>query len=207
MPTISYGISLSAGGVDVRQTITRTVENLNVYEVSLPVGKAGTLTARTDNDTGEATLGSGHGITDGMIVDVYWSGGVRYGMTVGTVASLVVPLDGGAGDNLPSTSTALVVTEQEVINTSLDGDTLAIIGVSLEVATGSTGKGHVDFQDSGDSSIEEIDLVGNAPAIYDIEGGATNVFTGNPITHCQASNGSSTVAATLKIIAGSDATP
>jgi hypothetical protein len=31
------------------------------------------------------------------------------------------------------------------------------------------------------ASIEEIDLVANAPAVYDLGSGITNVFTGNPI--------------------------
>ena len=78
---------------------TRTNEGTGTKEVALPIAKAGTLTTRTEDDTGEATLGAGHGITTGAIVDIYWSGGRRYGVTVGTVAGNVVPFGapGGTG--------------------------------------------------------------------------------------------------------------
>lgn len=207
MPTINYGVSLSGAGVSIQGQAVRTVENPDGYEVALPVGKAGTLSTRTDDNTGEATLGASHGITTGMIVDVYWDGGVRYGMTVGTVDVNDVPLDGGAGDNLPTQATAIVVTEQVIVNTTLDGDALNIIGIMLKVAAGATGKGHVDFQDAANDSIKAMSLVGNSPYVNDIDGGQANAFTGDPITHCHASNGSSTVAGTLQIVAGADATP
>lgn len=94
----------------------------------VPAAKAGTLTARTDADTGSVTLGAGHGITDGMIVDVYWTGGQRRGMTVGTVATNVVPLDGGAGDDLPVTSTAVQVMERQEFTFGVAGSDLVALG-------------------------------------------------------------------------------
>ena len=75
---------------------------------SVPAAKAGTLTTRTDNDTGELTMGGGHGIVDGDRLDLYWTGGCRRGMVVGVVAGNAVPIDGGSGDNLPAQDTAIV---------------------------------------------------------------------------------------------------
>lgn len=206
MPTAQYGVSIQAGGVSIQQTITRTGDGSIGAEVTLPAAKAGALTTRTDDNTGSATLGSGHGITDGMIVDVYWSTGVRYGMTVGTVASLVVPIDGGAGDNLPTQATAITLVEQVTINVSIDGDALALLAVCLD-STESTGKGHVLFEDAAGDDIAELDLAANTPRVYDVTAGMANPFTGDPITVCQASNGSSTAAATLKIVGVVDITP
>lgn len=208
MPQATYSISLSVGGVTIQPPpIVRTFDHPNSYEATLPAGKAGTLTTRTDADTGEATLGSGHGITTGMIVDVYWSGGRRYGMTVGTVASLVVPLDGGTGDAFPIATTALVVTPHVNINTAIDGDNISIIGLMLECALDTGALGHISFFDDGDAEIAEFDLTRNDPIITDVEGGAANPYTGNPITYARATNSSSTASATLKIASGEDSTP
>lgn len=205
--TISYGVTVSGGGLSINKTATRTCDNVNVYEITLPPGKAGTLSTRTDDNTGVATLSASHGITTGMIVDVYWSTGMRYGMTVGTVDGNDVPLDGGSGDNLPTEGTAVVVTEQVIINTHIDGDALSILAIEYSYSDATeTSKGHVDMQDSGDATIEEIDLTANSAVAWDIDGGASNVFTGNPITNTHASNGSSSNTATLKIIAGLDST-
>lgn len=68
----------------------------------------GTLTTRTDDDTGEITVvGGNRGLTTSETVDVYWSGGSRTGMSITNVAGAVVTIDGGSGDVLPSTSTAM----------------------------------------------------------------------------------------------------
>jgi hypothetical protein len=208
MPSAQYGVSLSAGGVSIQKSVVRSGDGSIGIEATLPAAKAGTLTTRTDDNTGEATLGASHGITDGMIVDVYWSGGVRYGMTVGTVASLVVPIDGGAGDNLPAEDAVITLVQQVSINVSIDGDNLEILGIVAEYTDpNSTAQAHVLFEDAGGDDIAELDLTANSPLIYDIAAGVSNPFTGDPITVAKASNGSSSAAATLKITGVVDATP
>ena len=205
--TFAYGISLSGGGMSISQSITRTGDHPNTYEVPLPVGAAGTLSVRTDNDTGTVTA-AGHGLVNGDKIDLFWAGGRRYGMTVGTIAGNDVPIDLGAGDNLPSASTAVVITKQVVINTAVDGDAIQIIGIVAETSNpASTAKAHIDMQDTGAASIEPIDLVANTPKVYDIAGGATNIFTGNVITVSKAANGSATEPMTLKIMSLEDSTP
>lgn len=205
---VNYGVSLSGGGISIQPSpISRSGDGLAVHEVTLPVGTAGSLTLRTDNDTGEVTA-AGHGLAQNDKVDVYWATGVRYGMTVGVVAGNVVPIDLGAGDNLPAQSTAVVIVKQVNIVTNIDGDNLQIAGIMAKATNpASTAKAHVDMQDSGNATIEEIDLTANQPAIFDIAGGATNVFTGNPITGIKASNGSSSEELTLQILALQDSTP
>ena len=207
MPVATYSVSLAAGGVSIQNSVARTGDHPQGYEVTLPVGTAGSLTTRTDDNTGEVTA-AGHSLAQSDVVDVHWASGVRYGMTVGVVAGNVVPVDGGAGDVLPSAATAVVITKQVSINTAIDGDAIQVIGLVVEsTTTGSTAKAHIDMRDSGNATIEEIDLTANVPIIHDITGGASNVFTGNPITNSKASNGSSSETLTLKIVSIEDSTP
>lgn len=209
MPTATYGVSLSIGGSNIQKSVQRTADHPNPYEVSLPVAEAGSLTTRSTDTAGTITMDSGgHGITDAEVIDIYWDGGVAYGATVGTVSGTSVPFTGASGDVLPSASTAVTVAEQVIINTTIDGDTVSIIGIVAEFPTSSSSdQAHVDFQDSGDATIEEIDLTANVPVVHDIDGGATNVFTGNPITHVHASQGGVTEACTLKVLSLEDSTP
>lgn len=202
MPQATYGVSLAVGGVSIQKPVVREGDHPNSYEVKLPAGKSGTLSTRTSDTAGTVTAAS-HGLAQNDVVDVHWgTSSVRYGMTVGIVAGDDVPVSGGAGDVLPAANTAVVITKQVSINTQIDGDAIQIIGFISEGA-----KAHVDMQDSGNATIEEIDLAADAAIIHDIAGGATNVFTGNPIAKTKASNGSSSVEATLKIVSLEDSTP
>lgn len=208
MPVAQYGVSLSIGGVSIQKTVNRSGDGVTSHEIALPAAKEGALTTRTDDNTGVLTMDAGHLFTDGQILDVFWDGGVRYGMTIGTVATNEVPIDGGAGDNLPDDETDITASVQVPIVTNIDGDNAEIIGLLLEYTDpNADAAGHVDFQDADDNTIEAIELVGNSPVIYDLGSGISNPFTGAPITKAQASNGSSAAAATLKIICLSDSTP
>lgn len=72
---------------------------------------AGTLTTRTDANTGVCTLPAqrslAHGITDSHTVTVWWDGGRRTAMTVSSVDGTAVTVDGGSGDDFPVLSTAV----------------------------------------------------------------------------------------------------
>lgn len=186
-------IAASAGGVSADLVIKRTADGGIGQEVALPAGKAGTLTTRTDDNTGEATLTAGHGITTGMIVDVFWTGGRRYGVTVGTVAGNVVPLDLGAGDNLPVATTALVVTEQVQIDMVVDGDNVPAVFAQC------TQRAHLDFQESGGTSVKAVEIIAAGEGFFWAENcGIANPLTGNAIGKVLVSNGTVT-AATLKL--------
>lgn len=211
--SISRNLNISGNaGSSIQASVTRTGDGGIVADVTLPAGKAGTLSTRTDDNTGTATLSVSHGILDGMIVDVYWTSGVRYGMTVGTVSGTSVPLDGGAGDNLPAQSTAIVVTPQVQVNLAIDGDELAYLAACLQYAAATTPRGHMHFQDADSDSIAAVELSNaadtlNALSDWDIDGGASNIFTGDPITKVMCSNGNSSLAATLYFRGVQDATP
>lgn len=185
------------------------------WTVPLPAGKVVTNWVKGVGD-GDATadLPAGHGYTDGNF-DVYWEAGgvdkVRYGVP-GTIVTNALTLAGGTGDTFPASATAgIVVTKQVEFSPNIDGDNVKLFGVFFRCADADA-RGHVDFQDAGDATIEEFDLseVDNTDAGMDHAYNTTSavaLLTGNVITQGFASNGSSTDAATLYVIAGIDSTP
>lgn len=211
MATVTHAQSISGGGVSIQtQPVIRTNSGAIGLEDTLSAAKTGTLSTRTDNNTGTLTMDSGHGITTGQIIDIYWSGGVQRTVTVGTVSTNSVPIDLGIGDNLPIATTAITAVVQKAINLAVDGDNTKIIAVVLETVTKSLRTaGNVQFLDAAGDVIAEIDLVTNVPQVWDIEGGSANPFTGDPITNLKASQGNSTSTETytLKIVGVQDASP
>lgn len=209
-PQIQYSVTTSGLGGTITQTQNRTAEGGTPREVPVPVGYAGTLTARVDANTGTVTLSPGHGITTGMKVDIYWAGGVQYNVTVGTVATNAMPFDLGIGDDLPTASppTAVVVSRRIQVNGDVDGDALNFLSVKQHFdQANETANSHVDFQDSAGDEIAELDLEANGVQVFDVDGGSDNPFTGDPITKCFVSNGSVTNTAKFQLLALFDPTP
>lgn len=209
MPPITKSIAIAGAGSSISKALVRTTDGVDAREIALPPGLAGTLSTRTDNDTGVLTVATGHGVTTSNTVDVFWAGGRRYGVTVTATTATTISIDVGSGDNLPVVTTAIVVAPQVQINATIDGDAASIIGLSLEYANpSSTAVGHADFQDVSNATVTQQNLVANSPKSWDIAGGDTNAFTGNVIQRVMAANGSATDGiATLKIIWGTDSTP
>jgi hypothetical protein len=203
-------VTVNIGGMNISATKNLTNNDISTTQPTLPAGKAGTLATRTSDTQGTATLGGGHGITDGDTVDVYWDGGVRYGMVVGTVAGNSVPLtDSGDGDNLPAESTAIVVSPTVEVNLFIDGDEITLAALRLlttdpQLATA----GHVVFLDDDDAEIAVFPLIANnLPTLYIAGGGTDNPYTGDAIVKAIASNANPTVEAQLQIGVLQDATP
>ena len=211
MGSITHAQSISGGGVTIQPlAVVRTNSGMIALEDTLNAAKAGTLTTRTDDNTGTLTMTTGHGITTGQIVDIYWSGGVQRTVTVGTVSVDSVPFDLGIGDVLPIATTAVTVCVHKSINLAIDGDNADIVAVILETNDKSLRTaGNVQFLDAASDVIAEIDLVANVPQVWDIEGGSANPFTGDPITNLKATQGNSTSTETytLKIVGVQDASP
>jgi hypothetical protein len=207
MPSAQYGIAISAGGVSISKSIVRTADATIGYEVTLPAAKAVTSWVKTDANTAACDLPSGHGYSNGNF-DVYWSGGQRLAVP-GTISTNALSLDGGTGTDFPASATSGVVVCRHVsINTTIDGDNVKVIGVSLEYADpASTSIGHILCEDASDNDIANIDLDANLPLVYDIEGGVTNPFTGAIITETLATHNNTSASATLKIVGVQDSTP
>jgi hypothetical protein len=208
MPTLNYGVSLSGGGISINQSTPVTADAIDAREVSVPVASVGTLSTRTDDDTGVLTVGSGHGITTSDLVDVYWSGGARFGMTCSGAGATTIGVDGGAGDVFPSAASAITADAQIQVNAAINGDEVEILGMQmLRASNSSTARAHASFQESDNTEIAEMEFQGSVPQVHHIAGGATNIFTGDPIAKVKISNGSSTETATFKLAWVEDSTP
>ena len=213
MAQLTYGVSVAGAGETITKTVVRTGDHLGTYDVSIPAAEQGNLSTRSTDTTGTITMDSGsHSISTSDVIDIFWeeSGvkGRRYGVTAGTVSGADIPISGGTGDVLPSAAEVVTVDEQVTINTQIDGDNIKLIAVEADNPDASSGyQAHIDMQDSGSSTIEAITLTANQPRVYDIDGGDTNVFTGNLIDSSKASNGDPNQAITLRIISLEDSTP
>jgi hypothetical protein len=109
MPNFTYAQSFGALGYSFTSTQNATADGAVLKSPALPPAKAGTLTLRTSDSVGEITLGSGHGVTTGDELDIYFASGIRVAATVGTVAGNVVPFSLGGGDNLPAQGSPVTV--------------------------------------------------------------------------------------------------
>lgn len=118
--------------------------------VILPAARAGVLTTRDSGTAGEVTLGEGHGITTGQTVDLYWSGGKRRDVTVGTVDGTAAAVSGGSGDDLPAQDAAIFVAPQLEIDTDFDGDKARLLAIQAN------GRWQAGFFDAGDNLLVAV---------------------------------------------------
>jgi len=214
MPSGSLTKSINCAGYGFSGGTTPVeYDGAHSWVIPLPVGNLLTAWVKTDADTAAGNLTSGHGKTSG-VYDVYWLiatvAYARYGVTV-TITTNACALDGGAGDSFPETGDAtVVITKQVNAVVNIDGDAVVLFAVVLQ-STDTAAVGSADFLDAGNASIEQFDLVdvtaasGLAKAFAQTD--ARALLTGNVITQCRASNGSTTAAATLYVLAGIDSTP
>ena len=197
MPTGTISQNASVGGLSIQSTVTRTASSQIGHESApqLPAAKAGTLSTRTDDNTGVVTLAAGHGLEMGDVVDVYWSGSgnYRYGMDVTAVDGNDVTVDGGAGANLPAQDTAVTVAEQVTIDTDFGGDLVKMIVACA------TYRGHIAFRDATPTVLKEVELPAGESWAWVADQGIANPLAGNPVNDIKASNGDSSGPATLRI--------
>jgi len=177
MPTATINNRTTVDGRTYTRATTMAADGTVLKEkTALAAAKVGALTTRTDANTGELTMASGHGITTGQRLDVYWdvggTKGHRRGMTVGTVASLAVPIDGGVGDDLPadeSAITACVPTEEEFLVTGNNAQ---------YILAKASRRGLIVFADSGD-----VELAAVTTELEGSTGGGYQWYTGNGVTN------------------------
>lgn len=164
---------------------------------TVPAAKTGTLTTRTDNDTGVIGAQAGHGIVSTNKVDVFWDGGSRTGMTA-TVAGDNITVDGGTGDNLPVVNTPVTLTlratEEFPVPT---GDNLLMLTVY------SPGRGAVTFANVDDTFLHPVRFDEAGTYTWYVNTGITdpNPFAAQAITKAYFSNGDATKAVTIDAVA------
>ncbi len=183
--TATKSESLRLGTAAVSSTLTNTGTNLLSVEQDVPAAKVGALTTRTDDNTGELTMQASHGITTGAKLDLYWASGKRLGMTVGTVATNAVPIDGGSGDNLPADETAITAMVPVEFPIVADGDDVVTIDAW------STADADVLITDASNVSILALETDGNGYS-WLAASGETNPVAGDSIAKVFFSHGDST---------------
>lgn len=182
MPSATLNTDAAIAGIAFSTTISRSAEGSIAHEVTAAAGIAGTLSTRTDDNTGIVTMASGHGVTDANTVDLYWTGGVRYGMTVTAYDATTVTVDLGAGDNLPVVDTTLVLGVQMSVDTDVDGDLFSIIAATAAA------RAHLEFRTSG-ASLASVEIAASEIFSWDSASGTANPFTGDPIDAIRVSSG------------------
>lgn len=200
MPNGTTNSTTTIGDLTITSSVVRPADAILTYDPVLPAGTAGVSENKTDADTGDVDLEAGHGLSNDDTVDVYWDDGRRYGMDA-QVATNIITLDGGAGDDLPADGTAMVVTKQVQITAGFDGDEVQMIVVGCDQRC------HLDFQDSGSNSLAAVDIPAGEKWQWAVDTGIANPLTGNATADIFASNASSTVDALLKIGIMIDSTP
>lgn len=185
-------ITTNVAGKSISSVIERTQEDARGVTIDLVTGKAGTLSTRTDADTGILTVASGHGITDTDTVAVFWEGGSRYNVDVTATTATTISIDVGSGTDLPVATTAVVVSKQSIHN-------IAIVGDSLEVlAIGSRQRVSVEFWSASPASLLRYDIPTSEGRHWVKTTDVTNPLAGDTVATVRVANGS-TVTATLDI--------
>jgi hypothetical protein len=158
---------------------------------ALAAAKTGSLTTRTDANTGTLTMTAGHGITTGAFLFLFWvnaDGTLGSRRTiVGTVSVNSVPIDLGAGDDLPIATTAVTAFVAISETVSVVGDDVVGIRVS------STRKGAVQLTDGSDAEhvAFDLDADNNHTYIWWSTSGVTNPIAGDTVAKVKFGNGDS----------------
>lgn len=190
-----FSNSGAAANQTVLQNTTITSRNLIQFSDELDAAKTGTLTTRTTATAGTLTMTTGHGITTAAKIDLYWDGGSRRSVVVGSVSVNSVPISGGSGDALPAASTAITA---QVVNDVSDGWTFsgdAMTGLMVGAAVPFT----VVFLGGADSEIAEFVQTDAAGGGYiwntQMEAGHyTNPLSGSSVVKLRVTQGSTSAA-------------
>lgn len=139
---------------------------------TVPAGAAGSLTTRTSDTAGTVTAASGsHGVTTGEVVDLYWTGGARRNVTVGTVSGTAVPVSGGTGTVLPTANTAVTVAKQKTES----GVSVATSTIQAIAAKGQSGmRTTYTFRDGSNAVLFSFTLDSNVDYLWTRAGGTAN---------------------------------
>lgn len=155
MPTAKLDSTITIAGLTLRESYTATDEAAQTQDLTITKAQSGSLSTRGGNTSGNATLSADHGISTGDTVDIYWSGGSRRGVTVGTVAGTVVPFSAGSGDNLPIQGTTISVAPVTESSLEFQAEDLAVIAALMD------GAGQLVFLDESDVELLALDLTAN----------------------------------------------
>lgn len=142
---ITFNTSFSGNGISVFGSDSIEIEGeVGLYAApTLPIAQSAVLTTRTNDTSGSLTMAdSGHGVTTGSRVDLYWThtdGSLKqaYGAVVGTVAGTTVPIASVAGgDVLPAATTTIYVGITVNVPFDFDAANMTAITVTAGLSRG-----------------------------------------------------------------------
>lgn len=196
MPTANLSTlnkSVTVGGESFQEIVTIDADNKESFEPvgGVPAAKTGSLTTRTDNTTGTLTMSAGHGINTGNRLDIFFDGGCRYGVVVGTVAVNSVPFSGGGGDNLPVATTPITAAVPHEEPFVVTGDNVAVLAVKCPQQSVFV------FTDASDAAIFAIPLDEGGAYSWTSEDNASNPLAGGAVAKVYMSHALSTAAARM----------
>lgn len=168
MPVLSVNQTKSIDTITPTSQATFTV-SATAMETAAPNGtgtlvaaKTGNLTTRTSDTAGTLTMDSGHGITTGQRLDIFWSGGSGYAATVGTVSVDSVPFTGLVG-TLPADESEITAQVPTQVNVSVTGTDVKFIVATAGLTFGDYGC-NVIITRSDNTVSEAYQLTASAPA-------------------------------------------
>lgn len=187
--TMNFFTTVQYGGQSYGQLVSAVGDNDSSSQPAAGVAaaKTGALTTRTDATSGTLTMDVGHGFTTGAVISLFWSGGSRHNVTLGTVSVNSCPFSGGAGDDLPAASTAITAMVPAVELVAFDG-AAATAALAYWQPQPTDGAAYVEFLKSDDTLITTFSLSVASPA-SSWDGTGTNPFGTDAVGKVRFSHG------------------
>ncbi len=181
MANATINVVASLAGQTVPVSVSRQDDGTSLWTPTVAAAQAATGWTQTDASDGVAAMPDGHGIQTGDKIDVFWTGGRRYGMAA-TVAGDNVTLAGGGGDNLPANGTSVMLCEETAVNASFNPADLTAILVNV------TNRTSVVFVDASGAVLLAIELDDGGCCLWWTDSGITPPLTGNPVAQILLGN-------------------
>jgi hypothetical protein len=203
--TVTVNSNLTVAGIISSSSATFQVDKLinNQPDETIPVAKSGTLTTRTDNDTGVITS-TAHGITASDTIAIFWTGGKRYDVDVTAVTDNTISFDLGSGDNLPSQDATVTVSTKVTLDEMFNGTQLRALAIGGSTAS------LFSFLDDSATPVSVFAVAKTAGEKFQwygkgsIDNGYENPLTGHNITQINCYNQSTSAVDTLIALGGCD---
>lgn len=197
--------SVKTGGETLNSNKSIIGNSGPIANFSVAAAKSGSLTTRTSNTVGTLTMAAGHGFVTGNTIDLFWAGGKRLNVILGTVSTNSCPFTSGTGDNLPASSTTITAMVNNAISTGLQNVSNYVpfglgLAASLQALMISSLKRSVYrfyYWNPVSSEIDLGDVVAITPLYFDdnisyewhLSSGATNPIPNDYVAFVQVTHG------------------
>lgn len=198
-PSGSVVKTVSVDGTEFRASRAPSASGKVVRGATLAAAKTGSLTTRTDNNTGTLTMSSGHGFQTGDKLHLYWTntdGSRGFCYTVaGTVSTNSVPIDSGAGDNLPPLNTAITAMVPTTYDFPVEYANLVLLAFRCDQPA------YAVIRQGGGTVEEALECTGDTGAYsWDDADGTSNPLAAD-VASVDVSHGDATASRAVKLVA------